>query len=104
MNLANIDFWRDNYGKSKDDFDDATSDLIHMSTLIDFDPDRMRGRGAWSEPDGRICYHDGKITTGEFSTDRIYLRRVYKNIGIKSKQATAKQRKEIANASECLTF
>lgn len=104
MALIGVDWWRNTYGKDKEAWEDATSDLIHMSSLIDFDPDRMRGRGAWREPDGRICYHDGQKTTGEFSTDRIYLRRARKDIGIHGKQATAQQRKRMLSVAEQLSF
>jgi hypothetical protein len=104
LNLIGVSWWREIYGKDKEAWEDATSDLIHVSSLIDFDPDRMRGRGAWREPDGRVCYHDGKNTVGEFSEERIYLRRSRKDIGISAKPATADQRKKINNIASELTF
>jgi hypothetical protein len=104
FNLIGVDWWRNAYGKDKDSWEEATSDLIHVSSVTDFDPDRMRGRGAWSEPDGRICYHDGKTTTGEWSDDRIYLRRAVKDIGLKSEPASAEARKNIFKACQGLTF
>jgi hypothetical protein len=64
----------------------------------------MRGRGGWREPDGRICYHDGKKTIGDFSKDRIYLRRSVKDIGIKDKPASASDRNRICEAVKELTF
>lgn len=104
MALIGVDWWRNTYGKDKEAWEDATSDLIHTSSLIDFDPDRMRGRGAWREPDGRICYHDGQKTTGEFSTDRIYLRRSRKDIGLTKNHATAEQRKRLHELADKLSF
>ena len=104
LNLVGVEWWRDTYGKDKDSWEEATSDLIQVSSIPDFDPDIMRGRGAWSEDDGRICYHDGKNTAGEFSETRIYLRRAIKDIGIGDAQASADIREAIYKACEGLTF
>ena len=60
MNLTDVGWWRDNYENgTKEGWENATSDLIHISSMIDFDPERMRGRGAWREPDGRSGSHSG---------------------------------------------
>ena len=104
VNLANVDWWRDHYGGGKDGWDLAQSDIIHVSSVGDFDPDRMRGRGAWREPDGRICYHDGKKVRGDFSESRIYLRRSYKDIGLNGSHASAEARAGVFNAAVNLTF
>lgn len=104
FNLAGVHWWREAYGASGKDWEEAMSDLITLSKQTDFDPERMRGRGAWREPDGRICYHDGKTTTGEYSRDRIYLRRAIKDIGLSAKPATATDRKRICESVKELTF
>ena len=104
FNLASVHWWREAYGASGKDWEEAISDLITLSKQIDFDPERMRGRGAWREPDGRICYHDGKTTTGDYSKDRIYLRRSVKNIGLHIKPATTAARHRICESVKELTF
>lgn len=104
VNLANVDWWRGQYGGGKDGWDLAQSDIIHISSVGDFDPDRMRGRGAWREPDGRICYHDGKKVVGDFSESRIYLRRSFKDIGLRGSHASAEARQSVFNAAIDLTF
>jgi len=105
MNLMPLENWQIAYedGK-KTDWEQAISDMIHFSSKVDFDPDRMRGRGAWREPDGRICYHDGKITQGEYSESRIFLRRPVKQIGLNQEHATPKERRRIYEAAADLTF
>jgi putative DNA primase/helicase len=103
-NLINIEWWRETYGYTGKDWEQAMSDLVQTSNATDFDPDRMRGRGAWREPDGRICYHDGRKTTGEYSSDRIYLRRSVKDIGLNCKPATTDQRHKICESVKELTF
>lgn len=103
-NLINIEWWREAYGYTGKDWESAMSDLVQTSNVADFDPERMRGRGAWREPDNRICYHDGKTTTGDYSASRIYLRRAIKNIGLSAKPATASDRKRICESVKELTF
>lgn len=104
VNLANVDWWRGQYGGDKNGWDLAQSDIIHVSSVGDFDPDRMRGRGAWREPDGRICYHNGRKVVGDFSESRIYLRRSYKDIGLNGSYASAEARESVFNAAIDLTF
>lgn len=104
INLTNVDWWRDSYGKGREDWEDAVSDMIAISSVRDFDPDRMRGRGAWKELDGRICYHDGKNTVGEYDQTRLFIRRPQKDIGLNIEPATAKQRSKIYLVAGDLTF
>ena len=88
MTLADLLFWEDGYPK-KGGFavDEAINDLITWGEP-DFDPDRVRGRGAWREKNGDICYHDGKNTTGDHDPKRIYIKKVQKDIGINGPEAT----------------
>ena len=104
FNLVNVEWWREIYGGSGKEWETAMSDLIHASKQTDFDPDRMRGRGAWREDDGRLCYHDGRKTLGDYSKERIYLRRSVKDIGLGDKPASAAARKRICEAVKELTF
>ncbi|MEE9499616.1 MAG: CHC2 zinc finger domain-containing protein [Nitrospinaceae bacterium] len=104
VNLANVGWWQGAYGGDKKDWDLAQSDIIHVSSVGDFDPDRMRGRGAWREPDGRICYHNGKKVVGDISESRIYLRRSFKDIGLSGSHASAEARQSVFNAAIDLTF
>jgi hypothetical protein len=88
LTLGSLSHWQVNYGTSRgitrDDWIRATDDVIEESGKVDFDPDRMRGRGAWREKDGRLCYHDGLNTRGEISSKRLYLRMTRKDIGLDS--------------------
>lgn len=88
LTLAPLPFWQSNFATGKggkldrDDWIDATDTLIELAGKLDFDSDRIRGRGAWRESDGRTCYHDGMTTIGEVSQNRLYLRMTRKDIGI----------------------
>jgi hypothetical protein len=105
INLKNVDWWREEYdGGSAKNWENAISDIVFASSTTDFDPDRMRGRGAWREPDGRICYHDGRKTHGAYSKDRIYLRRAVNDIGISHKEASSRIRKHIGDIVSGMTF
>ena len=90
LTLAPLPFWKSEYATGKggdldrNDWITATDDVIQLAGAIDFDPDRIRGRGAWREKDGRVCYHDGLDTIGEASTERLYLRMTRKSIGLDS--------------------
>lgn len=105
LNLAELNYWQTMYEDGKrTDWELAISDIIALSARVDFDPDRMRGRGAWRESDGRICYHDGATTQGEYSEDRIFLRRPVKDIGLNKEHPTRKERARIYQAASELTF
>lgn len=104
LNLRGVEWWTERYPGGAKGWERAISEIIYLSNLADFDPDRMRGRGAWSEPDGAICYHNGKQTIGDRDPDRVYLRRAVKHIGIKNQPATATERHQILVAASDLTF
>jgi len=90
LTLAPLTFWQIHFatGKGgimgKDDWIAAIDAVIQVAGQMDFDPDRIRGRGAWRERDGRICYHDGLNTLGETGENRLYLRMTRKDIGLGS--------------------
>lgn len=81
--LAPMHFWQNEFGyKHKVQWSDAIDCIIEQAGNIDFDTDDIRGRGAWREPDGKICYHDGKKTIGEINEKRLYLRKTKRSIGL----------------------
>jgi putative DNA primase/helicase len=86
LTLAPLSFWQNEFGTAKgigrDDWVTATDAVIQLTGQVDFDPERIRGRGAWREKDGRICYHNGRDTIGDSSSKRLYLRMTPKDIGL----------------------
>jgi hypothetical protein len=83
--LAPLSYWTTYIGTTKITTDEWTliqDDIVQMAGSKDFDTDNIRGRGAWKEPDGKICFHDGKKTIGEFSPDRVFLKKPKIDIGI----------------------
>jgi hypothetical protein len=82
LQLAALTWWQENFSlEGKMSWDRAIDFVVEMSSAKDFDNDKIRGRGAWIDG-GNICYHDGKVTTGNASNDVVYLRKREKNIGI----------------------
>lgn len=103
--LAPIAFWLNEFGyKHKVQWADAMDFIIEQSSKIDFDTDNIRGRGAWREPDGRICYHDGKKTIGEKNGKRLYLRKTKKSIGLHKNSIDPKICTEIADTIKQMSF
>lgn len=86
LSLACEAYWMARYSvkeqQEKVNWVAAIDGVIEQSKEIDFDPDNLRGRGAWREPDGRICYHNGKNTIGDFDPKRIFVKSIKKDIGI----------------------
>jgi hypothetical protein len=107
-NLMPLQTWEtmysEDHGTGGKMWENAISDLIQAVNHSDFDPDRMRGRGAWREPDGRICYHDGENTVGKYDKKRVFLKKSPKKIGIGKKHATPDERMGIYVAASRLTF
>ena len=108
LQLAGLDFWKMEYATGKDmsasSWDSATDDVIEMSNKKDFDPDNLRGRGAWRERDGSICYHDGKETIGEYWPDKMFMRKTQADIGIKDHPLDNATCKEIAAVCSEMSF
>lgn len=108
LTLAPLTWWTQEFGTvkgmNKDDWTAATDAVIQISGQIDFDPDRIRGRGAWREKDGRICYHDGVGTIGQPSQNRLYLRMTHKDIGINSPAPDINRLTAILDAVGHLSF
>jgi len=106
--LAEFTFWYIRYndeGKmGKPQWMRAVEDIIQSAGPKDFDPDTVRGRGAWRERDGRICYFDGKDFLGEADSKRLYIRRAQHDIGLKDEHASAGVRHEMLMAAADLSF
>jgi hypothetical protein len=85
LNLAPIRYWEKLLKVERltgNDWLNCFDIIIELSTKKYFDPDNLRGRGAWRENDGRICYHTGLETIGEYNADRVFLRKNPIKIGI----------------------
>lgn len=105
LTLADLDFWRMYYGDRNHVYwEEAINFIIQSAGRFDFNPFVIRGRGAWSEPDGRICYHDGEKTIGEYSKDFIYIRKTKKDIGLDEKPANPEELQEIEELNRALTY
>jgi hypothetical protein len=108
LTLAPLQFWRTYFGEDgkmkQDQWDDANDAIIRLANTIDFDPDNLRGRGAWREKDGRICYHDGIETIGEHADDKLFLRKIKNDIGIKAPHTSSEIIGKIKEVAELMTF
>lgn len=106
IGLAGLRFFRNAHNghpKSQDWIQEIDS-IMQISNKIDFNLDKCKGRGAWKDDKGRICYHDGKNTIGDFDPEEIFLRKPVKNIGLKSKDCDAGTRAEIMELSKKFSF
>lgn len=103
--LAKLDWWREIFGfGGRMDWEDAISTVAEIASRIDFDPAILRGRGAWREKDGSICYHDGKNTIGDANEKRLYLRKTQRDIGLGDKHAPIEIRREISDIVFKMSF
>lgn len=90
-------------GEGKIYWDNAIDYIIEVSNSIDFDSDKIRGRGAWRDYDNLI-YHDGKKTHGKTDPENIYLRKKQEDIGIFETSLDYKTRKIIRDIVCSLSF
>jgi len=107
LKLAPLSFWSDGGKKlSNKDWLWRQDELIEAAGLIDYDPDVIRGRGAWREPepDNRICFHDGKETFGEHADDRVFLRKKRLSIKLDAEDATKEELRAIFDAVKSLSL
>jgi hypothetical protein len=81
--------------EGKISWDKAIDEIIRISLRMDFNLDNIRGRGAWREKDGRVCYHDGVETIGEPDKKRLYMRKARVNIGLSNAPLELETRKII---------
>lgn len=80
-------------------------DEIRIQTKYkDFDMENVRGRGAWKDNEGNICYHDGKNTTGKYDPEWTFIRKPKKRIGIHAAPLDFGARSEIINTAHNFSF
>jgi len=104
MNLAGLTFFKAMGVKKKDDWDQEIDAIMRISNRLDFDMEKIRGRGAWKDSEGNICYHDGKTTTGKFDKDWTFIRKPKKQIGIFSEHCESDTRKQIMETCKLFSF
>ena len=105
LKLAPLSFWKSEfYLGHRILWDDCCDFIIETSGRKDFDVENLRGRGAWREPDGKICYHDGKNTIGEFNGKYIFLKKNRVDIGLNDEVADRNICQEIAQTVNKMSF
>jgi cytidylate kinase len=103
--LASLDVWSELFGhKGRIQWEDALAWITGLVTATDFDPAMLRGRGAWAENDGRICYHNGRKTIGDVDDRRIYMRKTPRDIGIEDAPASDEICLEVSSAIGRMSF
>lgn len=80
--LAPLEFWA--FDSPKINWDEKINEVIMLSGKKEFDPDKVKGRGAWRNKEGGICYFDGnaKNLLGDPNPNWVFTKRVQKDIGI----------------------
>jgi hypothetical protein len=105
LNIADISYWETRFGdRGKIDWEQAINQIIRVTNVVDFDTSMVRGRGAWVEKDGRICYHDGRKTWGDPDPRKLYLRKNPKDIGLDDKPLDPSVCQEISAAVNKMSF
>jgi len=104
MNLAGLTYFKSMGCHKKDDWDQEIDAIMHISNRLDFDMEKIRGRGAWKDNEGNICYHDGKSTTGKFDPEWTFIRKPKKQIGIFSEHCEVNVRSEIMEICKLFSF
>lgn len=103
--IAPEPYWQMEFGhKGKISWDAAIDYVLQSAMHKDFDASSVRGRGAWREKDGRICYHDGQETFGEISPARLYVRRPRQDMGILGSEASTEIAGRMADITTRLSF
>jgi hypothetical protein len=105
VELAPLSWWLTEFPGGKGGFSlDEGIDMIMEFSRKPFDPDNVRGVGAWKEPDGRTCYNDGERVWGDFDERRVFLKRTRHDIGLGAGLASAAVRKEMLDAAAAMSF
>jgi len=103
LRLAPLQYWIATYGDGlkikADGWMTAYDNIIRECCQLDFDMDNIRGRGAWREKDGRICYNDGKNIIGEYDEGKVFLRKSKIDIGLNDTPADIEIRKNMFSAA-----
>lgn len=105
MTLAPLAWWGLRYpSKGGVDWDGAIDYCNTLAKSVAFDPDNIRGRGAWRERDGRICYNTGADVLGERDPRRLYVRKTVREAGLDAESAPADARRAILDTVGRLSF
>lgn len=107
FDLADLTFWEREFGnKGKVSWDEAINFTVQSCIHLDFDLDKIRGRGAWRDKDGNYLFHDGNETHGEHNNGYIYLRKssIYEKMGLFDKQADMSLCQKMAATINKMTF
>lgn len=105
LTLADLKYWALEHPGMKTEVNwTACIDDVIGASEHDFDQDSLRGRGAWKEKDGRICYHDGRETVGEWDESRVFVRKTRRNIGLSSVPLDDFTRQQIMKEAAKLPF
>jgi hypothetical protein len=105
MVLRDREYWKlQNPKKDNVDWDEAANDIIVLSKLKDFNPDFIKGRGAWRSKSGEVCYFDGNKTTGNPDERFTFTRKVKKDIGLSAKHTSPEVRNTIYKTNKRLLY
>lgn len=106
VNIAGLQHWKTQVGGHPDSKQwlELVDELMYVCKQVDFDVDRLRGRGAWRTKSGDISYFDGKTITGKVDPDWTFVRRPQKKIGIGHPETTLDVRQEIFNCCKNFTW
>lgn len=106
IDLAGLTFFKSIYGciPSREEWLEEIDNIMQIAKRTDFDIDSIRGRGAWRDNSGNICYHDGQRTTGKYDKGWTFVRRPRRDIGIFDKPCEFGIRQEIMNICKTFSF
>lgn len=105
--LAPVHYWEDWIGANRltnDDWFRCQDDLVTVVGSKDFDKENIRGRGAWRDKAGNICFHTGRKTYGTYSNDVIFLRKPKIQVGLEKDPLDFETIRKMQNAAFNLSF
>lgn len=104
--LAPLVWWLTQFPGSRGrlDVEIAIDFVIEVSNQKDFDLASLRGRGAWRERDGSICYHDGVKTYGQPNPCRVYQKKSRLDLGLEAPPASPEARARMLDAAAQMSF
>jgi energy-coupling factor transporter ATP-binding protein EcfA2 len=104
INLAGLKHFKDLGVEKKDDWMHEIDEIMQFSNRMDFNMENIRGRGAWKDSEGNICYHDGKSTIGKYDPEWTFIRKPQKKIGINEPHTDFGTRSEIIKTAHNFSF
>lgn len=105
LTLAEEAFWTDLYPHAGKSWNEPALDhIIEFAVHTDFDPDTVKGRGAYWGDDNEPYYFDGRDYIGTPSTKLVHLRKQKKDIGLKDKPASLEIRQAMRDVAAKLSF